>query len=298
MNGTAYDPENPTKTPTPVILKDSLQRKIGRHIVQGHWDDALEQVQEEFFGIYVNGQPQNLFYASQLVETVLAQVNKFPEWRAFRDWFQIVTERSAGIQNMICLGLGVFFPSPRIDNTYIVQYAVFVYMWQVMNEKRRKECKEQKIAFSPVKRYFQDPAFDLRTKYLLQRIPRNTDPEDNIVLEHPEAMKMIDSHAFVYAMHLPARSSVHVLSLGAQIYIGNSSSKLVGSWTRAMMETFIEESLFTNTLDPTADFGPEMHKLLAKVEVCERMYDEKQLSESLVPSRKFGSTSIYRLQRI
>jgi hypothetical protein len=100
---------------------------------------------------------------------------------------------------------------------------VFVYMWEMVNQKWQEECNARGIANpTPVQRIFQDPDFDKRTQYLLQKIARTTDPGINVVVEHPEALNMIvrGVNTFVYAPHLLCRLNVSVLPRNEPVSIG------------------------------------------------------------------------------
>jgi hypothetical protein len=149
-------------------------------------------------------------------------------------------------------------------------------MWEIVNRKWQVECREKGIdPPTSVERIFQDPAIDKRTIYLLQKIPRDTDPGTNVVVEHPEALDKIDAdnNTFVYAPHLPCRLSVTVLSKKPQIYVGNRSTG-PGGWSTAMIEEYMEECKFGGI----ATTGQTVNALWTRIQAARQAYDEVALN--------------------
>ncbi|KAI5203559.1 hypothetical protein E4T38_05147 [Aureobasidium subglaciale] len=284
----------------PIVSKGPLEQKLNRTIDDFNWDQSKQKVgldMSDFFEPpYINGHPARLFYASQRVMTILWQINNSPEWKRFRGQLQYAVDTMDGINTMICLGLDQFSgglgDAGTSTNAWVTQYAVFVYIWKAIDDKWRIECTRAGREHTPVKRIFQDPAFDTRTKYLLQKIPRDTDTGTNTVVDHPEVQEMLkkDKKAFVYAPHLPSRLNPQILSLRPDYFMGNSS-KGSGGWDAAMMETYIEESLVNHD----TNIGPEVNEIGSKIRLAGWAYQETMLDTTeLSYPQHLASMSIFR----
>ncbi|KAH0288489.1 hypothetical protein M436DRAFT_78619 [Aureobasidium namibiae CBS 147.97] len=276
-----------------------------RAFVGGEWLDGfawnqiyykVEKNMSEFFGVYLFGHPQPLNYASQDVETLLDQIKNDAGWQNFRDQIDNLVARLHDIKTMVCLGLGQYVGPPSTTrNVWIVQYAVFVYMWEKLNQKWQTECTDRGDPVTSVARIFQDPAIDKRTKYLLQKIPRTTDPGYNNVVEVPEAFFMLeaDENTFVYAPHLPSRLNLAVLSRRPQVFVGNGE-RAVGGWKTAIMEEYMEECKF----EGVNVIGQGVRDLWARVCAARQTYLEAPMNnDGPTDPTHFNGTSIF-LRRI
>jgi hypothetical protein len=260
------------------LSQEPLIALLGK-VYPHEWYPAFEKCQidiPEFFGPYRDGHPFPLSKASEQIMTILWQIQNRPEWQGFRDQIATTVSRMNNVKTMICLGLGTFCGTTGLLNPWIVQYAAFVYMWEIVNRKWQNECREKSIdPPTSVERIFQDPAIDKRTIYLLQKIPRDTDPGTNVVVEHPEALEKIDAdrNTFVYAPHLPCRLSVTILSKQPQVYVGNCSTG-PGGWSAAMIEEYMEECKF----EGIATTGQTVNALWTRIQAARQAYDEVALN--------------------
>ncbi|KAI4765601.1 hypothetical protein E4T52_09301 [Aureobasidium sp. EXF-3400] len=275
----------------------TLKEKMGGEWLNGFaWNQVYEKCQAdmpEFFETYFLGHPLPLSAASQDIETLLWQIKNQDRWQNFRDQIDDLVGKLHDIKTMVCLGLGQYVgPHSTTGNCWIVQYTVFVYMWEKVNEKRQTELTDSDDPNpTPVERIFQDPAIDKRTKYLLQRIPRNTDPGFNNVVEVPEAFYMLeaDQNTFVYAPHLPSRLNLSVLSRRPQVFVGNGE-RAVGGWRTAMMEEYMEECKF----EGTTAIGQNVDNLWARICAARQTYrEEKMNNEGPMDPTHFSGTSIF-----
>ena len=261
------------------------------------WTQAIEKYEEdmfEFFLEYRNGHPSKLDKASEGIVKLLDEIRQNPEWETFRDQIQETVRSMNNVNTMICLGLGRYLGSISGGNKWVSQYAVFVYLWELVDRKWQAECRAQGNNHpTPVARIFQDPNFDLRTEYLFSKIARRNDPGTNTVVEHPVAIDMIreNTNAFVYAPHLPCRMNPHILSYKPQVFIGNSSQGHAG-WDQALVEEYIVESKFDNIIGRV---GPKVEDLWAKIQLSKSTYNETRLIfEDNVSKPLLGRLSIFQ----
>ncbi|KEQ86193.1 hypothetical protein M438DRAFT_344574, partial [Aureobasidium pullulans EXF-150] len=281
-------------TPGPNVIKGVLEEYLGEDVDNDNWRDAIQTatiLMPEFFGTHLNGHPELLFLASEKIQTVLREIYTERDWEPLRDQVNNLVDKMQGIDTMICLNLGNFFGiiNEHVQNTWVIQYAIFIFMWQKVNERREAECSEKGWKFEPIKKYFQDPSFDMRTKYLLQEIHRESDQWPNIILGHHEADRMIKDNTFVYAVHLPARASVDVLRLGPRIAVTNSSWSKIDGWERGMAEMFIEQTLLTQNPEVSA----QLRLLVGVHQDVKRLYDEEPVAPIPEEDHRFFATSIY-----
>lgn len=237
--------------------------------------------------------PQALLQVSLDIEATLQEIREEPEWREFRDQIQEVVNQASNVQTMICLGLGNWAPRESFQRTncFVVQYAVFAYMYEKVDSRLKDECASNGTKYKPVKRYFQDPAFDEQTKCLLRDIPRPSDrPADNIIAD-PAASSMIrnNENAFVFAPHLNCNIWPEVLSLHPQIFVGNSPKGL-GGRDMAAMETYIQECGTTNS----DDAGPRLRALQAIFRATDTEYLQSDLVQGPVDPEHLAHLTIYQ----
>jgi hypothetical protein len=291
-----HGPASGLEPPVPIPI-ETLRYKMGGEWLSGFaWNQAYEKCQgdmPEFFGTYNHGHPLPLWAASWDIEVLLGEIHTEPRWRNFRDQIEDLVGRLENVRTMVCLSLGRYVGPPNTTrNRWMVQYAVFVYMWERVNQKWQDECKENGIENpTPVQRIFQDPDFDKRTEYLLQKIARATDPGTNVVVEHLEAFQMIeaDSNTFVYAPHLLCRLNVSVLSRRPKVFVGNGS-RAAGGFTSAMMEEYMEECKF----EGTTAIGQKVDDLWARICAAKQTYGERKMNnEGPADESHLNGTSIY-----
>jgi len=240
-------------------------------------DQACRRQMPEFFDPYHPNNPTHpyrLFEASECIRHSLWRIEHLYEWAAFRDQMRRMVNRMDGVSTMVCLGLGPYQEPARFENMWIVQYAVFAYMWRVINQKWQNECRQRGDPPTLVRKFFQDPDFDTGTKYLLEKIPRANDPGQNVVVEHPEALNVIsaDPNTFVFAPHLPSRLSISVLSCRPKVYIGNSQ-RGAGGWDIAMVEEYMQECRF----EGTTTVGQRVNNLWTEIQAARTNYDQSFL---------------------
>jgi hypothetical protein len=259
------------------------------------WEEAVKKCQRfmpMFFEPYRHNHPASLYAASECVEMLLLQIETTYEWRNFRDQMQRMVARMNGVKTMVCLGLGQYVGPVHPGNMWIAQYAVFAYMWRLINRKWQNECRQRGInPPTSVQRFFQDPAIDTGTRHLLEKIARNTDPEANLVVEHPAALDIIktDKNTFVFAPHLPCRLNLTFLACRPQLFIGNSKIGH-GGWISAMVEEYMEECHF----EGITTIGQRVNDLWNKIQVAEASYSKSLLIVQAPVARPwFGGTSIY-----
>lgn len=269
------------------------------HLDDELWDaaeKACQKLMPEFFDPYHPADPNHpylLYEASKCINDLIWQIEHLYEWATFRDQIRRMVNRMEGIRTMVCLGLGQYVGPVWYENVWIVQYAVFAYMWKTINQKWQNECAQSGIN-SPtlVQRFFQDPVIDKRTQYLLERIPRANDPGQNIVVEHPDAVNIIladPNSTFVFAPHLPCRLSVSVLSCRPRVYIGNSR-RGPGGWAAAMVEEYMEECKYTGIFT----VGQGVNDLWTRTQAARATYNESLFIVQAVWARQFfGGLSIY-----
>lgn len=101
--------------------------------------------------------------------------------------------RAGEIKNAVCLGLGsIRYTSPWTYNEhYVQQCGVFIALCQMIEEKQKME-----LGSLPV--IFQDPAFQIEDRFILEQSGGQT------IVQSPEANNHINMHSFVYAPHFPA----------------------------------------------------------------------------------------------
>ncbi|KAI4748334.1 hypothetical protein E4T50_01387 [Aureobasidium sp. EXF-12298] len=236
---------------------------------------------------------QALLGVSKDIEGTLEEIREEPEWQEFRDQIQTVVKQTTNVQTMICLGLGNWVPRESFHraNCFVVQYAVFVYMCEKVDEKWRNQCASNGTVYEPVKRYFQDPAFNEQTKYLLQDVPRPNESPINTIIVDLAASKMIknDKNTFVFAPHLNCNIWPGVLSLDPQVFIGNSPLGF-GGRDMAMMETYIQECEITNS----DEVGPRFNALLASFKATDTEYDQSELEQGPVDPDHLANLTIYQ----
>lgn len=266
-------------TLAPSLSQGPLAALTGKSLYPHEWYAALQKCQTvmpEFFGRYLERHPRPLFEASEDIVTILWQIQRFDKWQGFRDQIAKTVSKMNDVSTMICLGLGRYCGTVEPTNAWVVQYAVFVYIWEKVNKKWQDECRARREPPTLVKRIFQDLEIDKRTVYLLQKVARDTDTGTNVVVEHPEALKQIedDKNILVYAPHLPSRLSIAVLDQRPQVYIGNSSSGH-GGWSTAMIEEYMEECKF----DGINTTGQKVTDLSAKTRVIRHIYGEEALND-------------------
>ena len=283
--------------PAPAIPNiRTLRAKMGGEWLNGFaWNEVYDRCLDsmpEFFGVYLFNHPQPLNYASHDIETLLDEIKNDARWQNFRDQIEKLVEKLHDIKTMVCLGLGRYVgPESTTRNVWIIQYAVFVYMWEKVNQKWQTECTDRGDPVTSVERIFQDPAIDKRTQYLLQKIPRVTDPGFNNVVEVPEAFFMLeaDENTFVYAPHLPSRLNLSVLSRRPQVFVGNGE-RAVGGWRTAMMEEYMEECKY----EGTNAIGQRVNDLWARVCAARQTYDEEKMNNDGPKDKThFSGTSIF-----
>lgn len=80
---------------------------------------------------------QILLQVSLDIEDTLQEIREEPEWREFRDQIQEVVNQTSNIQTMICLGLGNWAPREFFQRTngFVIQYAVFAYMYERVDKR-------------------------------------------------------------------------------------------------------------------------------------------------------------------
>ncbi|KAG9597501.1 hypothetical protein KCU77_g5582, partial [Aureobasidium melanogenum] len=245
------------------------------------------------------GQTRTPFYAQTLlgvskdIEGTLQEIGEEPEWQEFRDQIQTVVNQTTNVQTMICLGLGNRVPRESFHRTncFVVQYAVFVYMGEKVDERWRNQCASNGTVYEPVGRYFQDPAFDEQTKYLLQNVSRPSDAPINSIIVDPAASKMIENNrnTFVFAPHLNCNIWPEILSLHPRVFIGNSPLGL-GGRDMAIMETYIQECEITNS----DDVGPRFNALLASFRATGTEYHQSDLEQGPVDPDHLANLTIYQ----
>lgn len=286
--------------PPPPIPRGPIMAKLGvTHLDDALWaqaEKACRRWMPEFFNPYHSTNPDHpflLYEASQCINVLIWQIEHLYEWAAFRDQIRRMVNRMEGVRTMVCLGLGQYVGPIWYENIWLVQYAVFAYMWRVVNQKWQNECAQRGI--NPptlVQKFFQDPVIDKRTQYLLERIPRTNDPGQNIVVQHPDAVNIILANpdtTFVFAPHLPCRLSVSILSCRPKVYIGNSR-RGHGGWTAAMVEEYMEECKFTGIYA----VGQGVNALWTKTQAAAASYNESLLIVQAAGARNFfGDLSIY-----
>ncbi|KAG9851058.1 hypothetical protein KCU98_g2629, partial [Aureobasidium melanogenum] len=245
------------------------------------------------------GQARTPFHAETLlsvskdIEGTLQEIREEPEWQEFRDQIQTVVNQTTNVQTMICLGLGNWVPRESFHrvNCFVVQYAVFVFMCEKVDERWKNECSSRGTKYEPVKRHFQDPAFDEQTKYLLQDVPRPSDPSTNNIIVNPAASKMIENNknTFVFAPHLNCNIWPEILFLHPQVFIGNSPKGFAGQ-DMALMETYIQECEITNS----DDVGPQSKALLASFRATDTEYHQSDLEQGPVDPDHLANLTIYQ----
>ncbi|CAD0091049.1 unnamed protein product [Aureobasidium mustum] len=103
-----------------------------------------------------------------------------------------VVERAGYIKNAVCLGLGsIQYQSPgNYKHHYVQQCGLFFALCKMIEEK-------QDMTPGSLPTIFQDPAFQLEDRYILEEIGGQT------IVEHPEANNYMNGQSFVYAPHFP-----------------------------------------------------------------------------------------------
>ncbi|KAH0351412.1 hypothetical protein KCU83_g4306, partial [Aureobasidium melanogenum] len=236
---------------------------------------------------------QTLLDVSKDIEGTLQEIREENEWQEFRDQIQTVVNRTTNVQTMICLGLGnwVSRESFHRANCFVVQYAVFVYMCEKVDERWRHQCASNGTMYEPVGRYFQDPAFDEQTKYLLHDVSHPSDPPINTIIVDPAASKMIENNrnTFVFAPHLNCNIWPEILSLHPQVFISNSPLGL-GGRDMARMETYIQECETTNS----DDVGARFNALLASFRATDTECSQSDLEQGPVDPDHLANLTIYQ----
>ncbi|CAD0094139.1 unnamed protein product [Aureobasidium vineae] len=199
----------------------------------------------------------------------------------------------SNVQTMICLGLGKREPQRKSQRTncFDVQYSAFVYMWEKVDEKWRDECASRGINYEPVKRYLQDPDFDMETTYLLRSIPRQTDPTTNNIISDPAASDMLRNNkdTFVFAPHLNCNIWPDFLALRPQVFIGNSPNATSGR-DQAYIETYIQESAVRNS----SEVGPRFRALQNGFSATDTEYRQTVLDQGPVDPEHLAGLTIYQ----
>jgi hypothetical protein len=283
--------------PAPIPRGPIMARMAVTQLDDVLWNEADQKCRRdmpEFFEPYHRSNPTHpnrLYEASECIRQFIWRIESHFEWANFRDQIRRMVDRMNGVKTMVCLGLGQYVGPVWFENVWIVQYAVFAYMWKVINRKWQNECAQRGDPPTLVQRFFQDPVIDKRTRYLLERIPRNNDPGQNIVVENLGALDIIlaDTNTFVFAPHLPCRSSVSILSCRPKVYIGNSR-KGPGGWTAAMVEEYMEECKF----EGLTVVGQRVNDLWTRIRVADANYNESLLVvQANGAGQSLGDLSIY-----
>ncbi|KAK6003875.1 hypothetical protein QM012_008725 [Aureobasidium pullulans] len=240
--------------------------------------------------------PQTLLKVSQDIEGTLQEIKEEPEWQGLRDQIQAIVNQMINVQTMICLGLGNWAPRESFQRTncFVVQYAVFKYMCEKVDENWRNKCASRGTNYEPLERYFQDPAFDEQTKYLLQGVSRPSDPSTNIVIVDPAAANMIrnNKNVFVFAPHLNCNIWPEILSLLPQVFIGNSPNGF-GGRDVAAIETYVRECKVIGS----DDVGPRFNDLQAIFRETDTMYRQSYLEQGPVDPSHLADLTIYQLSK-
>ncbi|KAG9689802.1 hypothetical protein KCU95_g9361, partial [Aureobasidium melanogenum] len=236
---------------------------------------------------------QTFVGVSQDIEGTLQEIREEPEWQAFRDQIQKVVKHTTDVQTVICLGLGNWVPREfcHRTNCFVVQYAVFVYMCEKVDERWRNQCVSNGTIHQPARRCFQDPAFDEQTRHLLRHIPNlSNSPINNIVLD-PAASKMIKNNrdTLVFAPHLNCNVWPEILSFRPLVFIGNSP-KGFGGRDMAATETYIQECEIINS----NDVGPRFKALLASFKATDTEYHQSNLEQGPVDPDHLANLTIYQ----
>lgn len=236
---------------------------------------------------------QMLLQVSLDIEATLQEIREELEWQEFRDQIQEVVNQTSNVQTMICLGLGNWAPREFFQRTncFVIQYAVFAYMYERVDKRWRDECASNGTKYRPVKRYFQDPAFDEQTKYILRDVPRPSDRPANNIIADPAASSMIrnNRNTFVFAPHLNCNIWPGMLSLQPQVFIGNSPKGL-GGRDMAAMETYIQECEITNS----DDAGPRLKALQTIFRATDTKYLQSDLVQGPVDPDHLANLTIYQ----
>lgn len=110
-----------------------------------------------------------------------------------RRQLRTVVERAGDIKNAVCLGLGsIHYKSPwDYNHHYVQQCGVFFAICQMIEKKQKMERGTLPVIF-------QDPAFQIEDRFILEQIGGQT------IVRNPEANNHMNSQSFVYAPHSPA----------------------------------------------------------------------------------------------
>ncbi|KAI4716011.1 hypothetical protein E4T48_07810 [Aureobasidium sp. EXF-10727] len=267
--------------------RNTFQNYIGAAYSEPFWVGELSKLKlamPEFFTEYENGHPRSLAIESEVIEQTLQDIRGDwdpDRWQVLRDQIKLVVERMSNVKTMFCLGLGRYtgMPSPKDENPWVVQYALFVYIWEEVNKKRRIECEKRKIQFEPVKRYFK-----------IQILIDEQHQSPNIVLADGGALQMIknDTDTLVFGPHLPATLWPQILALGPQVLISNSY-KADGGRNAAAMATYMEETKITNS----SGIGPEVKALMKRLSELSPKYHQTTLDTGPVYEGILKGLTIY-----
>ncbi|KAH0369654.1 hypothetical protein KCU65_g3091, partial [Aureobasidium melanogenum] len=236
---------------------------------------------------------QTLIGVSQDFESTLQEIREEPEWQEFPDQIQKVVKHTTNVQTLICLGLGNWVARRAIHRTncFVVQYAVFVYMCEKVDERWRNQCASNGTIYEPVRRYLQDPAFDEQTRYFLQHVHSSSNPSTNNVIVDPAASKIIknNKNTLVFTPHLNCNVWPEILSLRPQVFMGNSPRGF-GGREMAATETYIQECGINNS----DDVGPRFKALLAGFKATDMEYRQSDLEQGPVDPDHLANLTIYQ----
>ncbi|KAG9597499.1 hypothetical protein KCU77_g5581, partial [Aureobasidium melanogenum] len=199
-------PRNPYRLPP--HIKSGDNGRVG--IIYDEWNENVNEWLHDHPGFlpqtYLpDGQPTDGRFQG-IWREIMAVTQLIMDTRTFHDpmgplgnigkvraELRYAVERAGDIKNAICLGLGsIHYASPwTYNHHYVQQCGVFFAVCQMIEEKQKME-----LGSLPV--IFQDPAFQIEDRIILEQIGRQT------IVKNPQANNHMNVHSFVYAPHFPA----------------------------------------------------------------------------------------------
>ncbi|KAH0288557.1 hypothetical protein M436DRAFT_78618 [Aureobasidium namibiae CBS 147.97] len=153
--------------------------------------------------ITANGQPADGYFPTiwkevkdvqkLLTEPLAPETHIFDPTRHAREQLREVVGRTATIKTAVFMGLGNINWQCKTDynRSWVQQCGLFLAICQLLEEKQGKES-------GSIKKFFQDPSFEMEDRWILERIGKQ------VIIEHPAANDKMGKGSFIFAPRFPA----------------------------------------------------------------------------------------------
>lgn len=181
-----------------------------------------------------------------LTRPLAPETHLFDPTRHAREQLREVVRRTATIKSAVLMGLGRINWQCKIDYSrgWVHQCGLFLAICQLLEEKQGKKS-------APIKKFFQDPAFEVEDRWILERIGKQE------IIEHPAANEKMGKGSFIFAPNFPANYMFDTfLAPGREIdlLLTNTIHGSLGTITWPIVNDYLNEVYWSGntTITPNA----------------------------------------------